>query len=327
MLHLYVSMIKNILIVILSILLIVLVGTSISNNKAARKETPGPKNTGQSVSANQVSTDKTPTGDDKIVSADIPTKINTSPHTTTPLKNGELFIEHIASGQKISNPLILKGSAPSNWYFEGSFGITIKDKNGNILGRAPAQSTSDWMNTNAPVGFYRKMNFKIPTTSSGTIVFSKDNPSDIRTNDESFVLPIEFTEYATSTKIVKVYFGNEIKNPKTLDCTAVYPVNREVANIPAIGKTTLIELLSGITPREQEQGYYTQLTPFTALNSLTIQDGIAYADFNDQLDFQVGGSCRTALISAQIIQTLKQFPTIKSVVISRDGQSKDILQP
>ena len=58
-----------------------------------------------------------------------------------------------------------------------------------------------------------------------------------------------------------------------------------------------------------------------------IKDGIAKVDFNDKLEFQVGGSCRVAAIHAQIVDTLKQFPTIQDVLVSIDGRTEDILQP
>jgi len=45
------------------------------------------------------------------------------------------------------------------------------------------------------------------------------------------------------------------------------------------------------------------------------------------LEFQVGGSCRVAAISAQIMETLKQFPTVKDVIISINSRTEDILQP
>jgi len=54
---------------------------------------------------------------------------------------------------------------------------------------------------------------------------------------------------------------------------------------------------------------------------------VAKADFDEQLEFQVGGSCRVSAIRAEITQTLKQFSTVKEVVISIDGRTEDILQP
>ena len=54
---------------------------------------------------------------------------------------------------------------------------------------------------------------------------------------------------------------------------------------------------------------------------------MAYVDFDEQLEFQVGGSCRVSAIRAQIIQTIKQFSTVKDVIISINGRTEDILQP
>ncbi|PIP22172.1 MAG: hypothetical protein COX38_02115, partial [Candidatus Nealsonbacteria bacterium CG23_combo_of_CG06-09_8_20_14_all_39_25] len=48
---------------------------------------------------------------------------------------------------------------------------------------------------------------------------------------------------------------------------------------------------------------------------------------DEQLEFQVGGSCKVSAIRAQITQTLKQFPTVDEVVISINGRTEDILQP
>ena len=63
------------------------------------------------------------------------------------------------------------------------------------------------------------------------------------------------------------------------------------------------------------------------IQGLTIENGVAKVDFSEQLEFQVGGSCRVAAIRAQITDTLKQFPTVDSVVISIDGRTEDVLQP
>jgi spore germination protein GerM len=74
-------------------------------------------------------------------------------------------------------------------------------------------------------------------------------------------------------------------------------------------------------------GYFSAINPGVVLNKLTIENGVAKADFNDLLNMNVAGSCRVAMIRAQITQTLKQFPTVKSVVISVNGATDTILQP
>jgi spore germination protein GerM len=63
------------------------------------------------------------------------------------------------------------------------------------------------------------------------------------------------------------------------------------------------------------------------IQSLTIENGVAKVDFDEQLEFQVGGSCRVVAIRVQIIETLKQFPTVNSVIISINGRTEYILQP
>ena len=54
---------------------------------------------------------------------------------------------------------------------------------------------------------------------------------------------------------------------------------------------------------------------------------MAKIDFDSNLEKNVGGSCRVAAIRNQITQTLLQFKTVQSVIISIDGRTEDILQP
>ncbi|MBP6976514.1 GerMN domain-containing protein, partial [Candidatus Dojkabacteria bacterium] len=61
--------------------------------------------------------------------------------------------------------------------------------------------------------------------------------------------------------------------------------------------------------------------------SLSISKGVAYVDLSNELQEGVGGSCKVTSIRAQITETLKQFSTVDSVVISIEGESEDILQP
>lgn len=63
------------------------------------------------------------------------------------------------------------------------------------------------------------------------------------------------------------------------------------------------------------------------LRSLTIVDGVATADFSKELNAYGGGSLRVMLIRQQITQTLRQFPTVRTVRIAIEGQTEGILQP
>jgi spore germination protein GerM len=104
-------------------------------------------------------------------------------------------------------------------------------------------------------------------------------------------------------------------------------LERRVPKTVAVGQAALEDLLRGPQTGDVNNGYFSAINPGVVLNKLTIENGVAKADFNDLLNMNVAGSCRVAMIRAQITQTLKQFPTVKSVVISVNGATDTILQP
>ncbi len=129
-------------------------------------------------------------------------------------------------------------------------------------------------------------------------------------------------EYIT----VKAFFNNSEMDPE-FSCNKVFPVERKVLKTQAVGRAALTELLKGPTEAEKSQGFFTSINPGIKIQSLTVENGFAKVDFDEQLEFQVGGSCRVSAIRAEITQTLKQFPTVQNVIISIDGRTEDILQP
>jgi len=129
------------------------------------------------------------------------------------------------------------------------------------------------------------------------------------------------------TAAVKVFFSNSEKDPQALECEKVYPVEREISRAKPIILTALEELLKGPTQEEQEKGYLTNINPGVIINDLVIENNIAKVDFSEQLEYQLGGSCRVIAIQAQIIETLKQFAEIDDVIISINGRIEDVLQP
>ncbi len=125
---------------------------------------------------------------------------------------------------------------------------------------------------------------------------------------------------------VKAYFNNDRMDPE-FSCNKVFPAEREIPKTQAVARAALEELLKGATEEEKNQGFFTSINSGVKIQSLSIKDGVAKVDFDEQLEFQMGGSCRVAAIRAQITQTLKQFPTVDSVIISINGRTEDILQP
>lgn len=125
---------------------------------------------------------------------------------------------------------------------------------------------------------------------------------------------------------IKVFFNNSRLDPE-FSCNKVFPVERRILKTQAIARAALEELLKGTTDAEEAEGFFTSINPNVKIQSLIIENSVAKVDFDEQLEFQVGGSCRVAAISWQIRETLKQFPTVKDVIISINGRTEDILQP
>ncbi|MDP8909771.1 MAG: GerMN domain-containing protein, partial [Chloroflexota bacterium] len=114
-----------------------------------------------------------------------------------------------------------------------------------------------------------------------------------------------------------------------------------VPRTPRVATAALDELLWG--PVADEAGYGTALpTPSDVLSyagrepgwgarvrllKLTIEDGVALANFSPELRAYGGGAARASMIRKQIETTLRQFPSVQQVVIAVDGQTEGVLEP
>jgi len=145
----------------------------------------------------------------------------------------------------------------------------------------------------------------------------------------SRVNQIDKTVVTQEPEIVKVlaYYSNSVTNPQMLDCSLVFPVERIVTSREKIYEETINNLLLGPTKEEVMQGYSNLIPAGTRLNFVKFDDGVLQADFNESLDRGVGGSCLVSAIRSQIERTMRQWPEVKSVVISIKGESEIILQP
>lgn len=252
-----------------------------------------------------------------------------NPSTSMPItgcgeQNEEIVITSPKANDIITSPVSISGKARGNWMFEASFPVRVIDANGNELGVAPLQAKEDWMTIDF-VNFAGQITFSSPTTATGFLVFNNDNPSGLPENSKEFKLPIKFGQ-PKETTIVKVYFNNSNLDPEA-SCNKVFSVDRVIPKTTAVARAALEALLTGPTATEKESGHATSINAGVKIQSLIIENQTARVDFDEQLEFQVGGSCRVSAIRAQITQTLKQFPTIKNVIISINGRTEDILQP
>jgi hypothetical protein len=235
----------------------------------------------------------------------------------------EVIVFSFKEGDVIESPLVVEGKAKGTWFFEASFPIKVVDQNDNILGYSYVTALGEWM-TEEYVDFRGEIEFTSEEEKNGFFVFMKDNPSGLPEYDKEIRIPVVIKPSETMT--VNVYFSNNELNPEII-CDLVFPVERIIPKIQTVGRSSIEELLAGPTTSETAQGYFTSINPGVVIQDLRIDQGIAYIDFNDQLESQIGGSCNVSAISAQIVETLKQFPTVDNVVISINGRTEDILQP
>jgi len=136
--------------------------------------------------------------------------------------------------------------------------------------------------------------------------------------------PVPTTQQPAS---IQLFFGNSELDPEALDCGAVFPVSRKLTHVPSIARSVLTELLKGPTAEEVDEGYYTSINEGVRLVELEVKDGEALIDFDRKFTEDVAGSCQVEAIRAQITQTLIQFPSVNSVVITVAGEVSEAFQP
>ncbi len=112
----------------------------------------------------------------------------TSPVT----KTSELItVSSPVPNQLISSPLKITGQDRGNWFFEASAPVELIDANGNKIAQGNITTKGDWMTTEF-VPFTATLTFTKPTTTSGKLIFRKDNPSGLPENDDQIEIPITF---------------------------------------------------------------------------------------------------------------------------------------
>jgi len=245
-----------------------------------------------------------------------------------PTENPLITVESPKAGAKLSNPLKITGQARGQWFFEASFPVAFADEQGKIVGQGLATAKEEWM-TEKFVPFEASIVVE-NYLGKGYLIMSRDNPSGLPENEDAIYLPVEIVAPKTGVAeqmTVNVFFSNNKIDKDTMYCEKTYATPRLIPKTPAVARAALEQLLLGPTAAEKKAGFLTSINDKVKIQKLTVENGVAKVDFNKQLEYKVGGSCRVAAIASQIRETLMQFSSVKSVVISIDGRTEDILQP
>lgn len=103
------------------------------------------------------------------------------------------------------------------------------------------------------------------------------------------------------------------------------PVQRVIDRVPEVGTVALEMLIEGPTDEEAEELDISNPIPEgTELNELRVANGVAFADFSEELLDFGGGALNQRTIGGMIDVTLKQFTTVQSVNTTVDGQPADL---
>lgn len=255
-----------------------------------------------------------------------------------------ILIYSPTSGTKISNYFIVKGYAR---VFENTFSIRLKDAVTNAL-----YFEKSFMTKTGGLGQYGEINHAISLGETATDindkaslileVFEYSAKDGLEVNKVS--VPLIFSKPFTSTtkvsggptttmngveETVKIYFNNNKLDPE-ISCNKVFPVERKLIINDDFDRTVrlvLEQLLFGPNQTEITDNYSTSLPVNVKINKTNLVDGELTVDFDNQLQAGIGGSCRVSAIRTQITKTLMDLPGVDSVIISIDGNIKDILQP
>ncbi|MEK7621951.1 MAG: GerMN domain-containing protein [Patescibacteria group bacterium] len=180
---------------------------------------------------------------------------------------------------------------------------------------------------------------EVATTSeefSPTLNTSPDSPIILPTGNQVSVATPGSVVVTNSTPAVttvplrrladlalKVFFGNQTRTPGgAWQCNTVFPTVRTVVATRTPARAALTELLRGPSGADSTAGFFTSLNPDVTIKTLTISNGVARVDFGQPLITEVNPStipCLKDAARAQITETLKQFVTVRSVVISVNG--------
>lgn len=248
--------------------------------------------------------------------------ISANPKTLSPTQVKEkanIVVSSPKINETVSLPIVIRGEAR---VFENQFNYLVRDADGTILTEGSAYANSP------DSGLFGAFVITIhamaePTGTRGTIEVFDYSAKD-GTEIDKMSIPVVFAKEKNTT--IRVYFGSN-QQPGGLVCENVAPVLRSIAKTQTPAKIATEELLKGPTESEKLHGYFTSINTNVKIQKLTIIDGIARVDFDKRLEEGIGGSCMVVAIRAQIVQTLKQFSTVKEVIISIDGRTEDILQP
>jgi len=234
-------------------------------------------------------------------------------------KNDLIRVSNPKPNETVKSPLIVKGEARGNWFFEASFPVKLLDAEGNLLSIAIAQAKSDWMTTDF-VPFEATLEFQAPAAERGVLVLQKDNPSGLPEHDDELRIPVRLEKTSQSYQEIYLYYYNaDLDKDETgnIACSrnGLVPVTRKIPITQTPIQDAIKLLLKGeLTVQERAQGISTEYPlEGVELVGASLKDGVLTLEFNDPNFRTGGGSCRVGILWFQIERTAEQFGQARQV--------------
>ncbi|MEX0918466.1 MAG: Gmad2 immunoglobulin-like domain-containing protein [Candidatus Paceibacterota bacterium] len=227
-------------------------------------------------------------------------------------QNDMILVNQPVANAVVSNPFIINGEARGGWYFEGSFPLRIEDANGNILGQHYATAKGEWM-TDEYVPFTSELSFKNPSTETGFLILSKDNPSDLREFDDEIKIPIRFDVDSNAELMDLSLYIQDKSYVETSSCSVTKKVVYKVPKTTAVADTSLQMLFDD------------ELSAYGTYKSVSIVNGVAKVLLASDMTpsgypISALSSCQSSHLLAVLKDTLTQYSSIKSVeLLSSEG--------
>lgn len=235
-----------------------------------------------------------------------PAPATSAPETSAPAVSvPEISIESISA----TNPVIVRGRARS---FENAVSVRVRDAAGELLAEGHTTSSGE-MGQHNP---YELSIFLVRDPGARITV----EAFEYSAKDGSVrSLTRETRDYAVPLIASKLVFP-------TSDCEHFTTLTRRMPKSAAMARLIVEALVAGPTAAERASGATSPFPNGSAVNSVILRDGILTVDFNERLQ-NVGGSCAALAIRHCVEETLRQFASVKQIVITAGGSRELALQP
>lgn len=231
-------------------------------------------------------------------------------------ESGNVIILSPVVNEIVGLPLVIRGQAR---VFENTLNYRLLDGDGSTV-LAEGHVMTNAQDAGLFGEYVITTSYDEPASNTGTVeVF------DYSAKDGSVIdlAKVAVTFSSVEALSVDVYWTTSTSAD---DCSTVQKATHRIPKTLAVAHAALSELLAGPNTTDVSMGYATSIPVFTALQSISLEDGIATVILSSAAE--AGGSCRVGLIRSQIEKTLQQFSTITKVIISTEGNTpEDSLQP